>query len=251
MWYQHSEDTGGDAIDFVRRFYCLSFTEAVNELLKSTHTLTAVCKNSEVPKPFTLPPRNFSDTRVVRYLTETRGIDLEVAQHFIDAGTLYEDSEYHNCVFVGLDEQGVPRYAHKRSSYPSSGFRCDVEGSDKEHYAFHHLGTSPELNVFEAPIDMLSYITLNKYDWQRHSYIALGGVGASPLFSLLERQPHIVAVALCLDNDSAGVKACERIEKQLLKNGYGIRKELPREKDWNEDLNCYEMKEPDINELSQ
>lgn len=241
MWYQHSEETGGDAIDFVRRFYGHSFAEAVNKLSKSNKSLTSVFNKPKYTKPFALPPRNFSSAHVVCYLTEMRGIDAEVVQHFIDAGTLYEDSEYHNCVFVGLDENDVPRYAHKRSSYESSGFRCDVEGSDKEYYAFHHLGTSPELYVFEAPIDMLSYITLNKDDWQRHSYIALGGVGASPLFSLLERQPHIVAVAICLDNDRAGIKACERIEKQLLEKGYGVRKEIPREKDWNKRLTANEQ----------
>ena len=79
---------------------------------------------------------------------------------FVKAGLLYEDAEYHNAVFVGTDTDGVPRHAHKRSanSY-GKAFRLNVEGSDPR-YSFHYVGTGRSLYVFEAPIDMLSFITL-------------------------------------------------------------------------------------------
>ncbi|MEY8387863.1 DUF3991 domain-containing protein [Oscillospiraceae bacterium 38-13] len=35
-----------------------------------------------------------------------RGIASQVIQRFLDAGLLYEDAPYHNCVFVGRDGSG-------------------------------------------------------------------------------------------------------------------------------------------------
>ena len=40
----------------------------------------------------------------------------EVITHFAKQHTLYEDKEHHNAVFVGVDENGVPRQASKRST---------------------------------------------------------------------------------------------------------------------------------------
>ena len=37
-----------------------------------------------------------------------RRVSREVVTHFARSGLLYEDAQYHNCVFVGTDEQGVP-----------------------------------------------------------------------------------------------------------------------------------------------
>ena len=42
---------------------------------------------------------------------------------------------------------------------------------------------------------------------------------------------------LCLDHDIPGMKAAERIKKQLLEMGYGdTETDLSQYKDWNEDL---------------
>ena len=72
----------------------------------------------------------------------------------------YEDIPYHNAVFVGRDENGVARHTHKRStnSYGSS-FRISVESSDPR-CSFHHSGTDGTLFVFEAPIDLMSFIMM-------------------------------------------------------------------------------------------
>ena len=84
---------------------------------------------------------------------------------FVRAGLLYEscekfkDREYHNAVFVGKDENGVPRHAHKRSlNSLGKTFRINVEGSDPR-CSFHYTGTSNRLYVFEAPIDLMSFLS--------------------------------------------------------------------------------------------
>ena len=54
----------------------------------------------------------------------------------------------------------------------------DITGSDKS-YPFRYEGNGNQLFVFEAPIDLLSFICLYPQDWQTRSYLALGGVSLS------------------------------------------------------------------------
>lgn len=61
-----------------------------------------------------------------------------------------------NAVFVGMDENGVPRHAHKRGTV--GGYKGKCPGSWPS-YSFHWVGTGDKLYVFEAPVDVLSYIT--------------------------------------------------------------------------------------------
>ena len=52
-------------------------------------------------------------------------------------------------------------------------FRQDIAGSDKS-YPFRYEGNGNQLFVFEAPIDLLSFICLYPQDWQTRSYLADG-----------------------------------------------------------------------------
>ena len=169
------------------------------------------------------------------YLIKHRSIARDVVAHFAKAGLLYEDAEYHNAVFVGTDVEGVPRHAHKRSanSY-GKAFRLNVEGSDPR-YSFHYVGTDRSLYVFEAPIDMLSFITLYPENWQRHSYVACCGTSIQPVLQMLEQTPQLDTVLLCLDNDEAGHQASRRMREQL-EVRYSVECLIPENKDWNDDL---------------
>lgn len=191
-WYDHAEERGGHAVSFVQRFYHLSYPEAVTMLLggeMGTVYPSAQERVEEPPKPFVLPSANSNMRRVYAYLVKHRNIDRSVVAHFAREKLLYEDADYHNAVFVGTDEDGVPRHAHKRSANSfGKAFRLNVEGCDP-HHSFHHIGTDGSLYVFEAPIDMLSYITLHPEGWQSHSYVACCGTSIQPVLKLLERQP--------------------------------------------------------------
>ena len=217
-WFDHASRQGGRAISFVQRFYDLSYPEAVSLLLdgQQGQAYPAVTHREEPPrKPFVLPEANPNMRRVFAYLVKQRHIDRQVVAHFAKAKTLFEDSKYHNCVFVGTDEQGVPRHAHKRStnSY-GKAFRQNVEGSDPR-YSFHHLGNDGDLYVFEAPIDMLSFITMYPEDWKAHSYVACCGTSGLPVLHLLSQMPQVREVFLCLDSDEAG-QAADIVVRELL-----------------------------------
>ena len=246
-WYDHAVEKGGYAIDFVRRFYNLSFPEAVTMLLGGEQGQSyqpADQKKQEPPKPFVLPSAHTDMRRVYAYLVKSRLIDREVVSFFAKQKLLYESSEkskdgtkeYHNAVFVGYDENGIARHAHKRGLYTEGkGFKGNVDGCHPA-YSFHYTGTDNMLFVFEAPIDMLSYITLHPQNWQDHSYVALCGVGGQAMMKILELNPQLQEVTLCLDNDEAGHKASERLKNQLAESGCQNRRIISREKDWNEDL---------------
>ena len=231
-WYRHSQSKGGGPIDFVMEFYGRSFTEAVQLL---TGELGEGKPEQTAPPPlsdFRLPPRSPDPGQVKRYLTEARRIDEDVTGFFFSTGDIYEEAAHHNAVFVGRDESGIPRYAHQRGT--TGNFRLDVKGSDKA-FNFCYRGEGERLFVFEAPIDLLSFLCLFKKEWQKQSYLALGGVGEKALLRFLSDRPNIKTVYLCLDSDNAGNDACSRLA-ELVPEGLTVHRLVPLFKDWNEVL---------------
>lgn len=239
-WYDHAAEKGGCAIDFVQMFYGRSFPDAVTMLLNGEQGQAyrpSEQRKSEPPRPFVLPEANHDMRRVYAYLTRTRCLDREVVSAFARMKMIYEDARYHNAVFVGFDKDGIARHAHKRGTYTQGEpFKGNVDGCDPR-YSFHHTGQGDTVYVFEAPIDMLSFLSLYQQDWQRHSYVSLCGVAEHALLQLLEESPQVKKIGLCLDNDKAGIKARKRLASILVGKGYSeVFSLLPQQKDWNEDL---------------
>lgn len=237
LWFHQYDRTGGDAIDFVRRFYNKSYPEAVEYLLGCCGGTLSVSPpiQRKPPKPFVLPGRNENMRRVYAYLLKHRKIDREVLCAFVGRNMVYESFPHHNAVFVGFDVDGVPRHAHKRGSGQISTYKGNQDGSLPE-YSFHWHGQSDRLYLFEAPIDMLSFISMNKNGWKRHSYAAACGVSDQVLWQMMKDNPNIESVFLCLDNDEPGQAAVSRISEKLLTHGVPHEILIPTRKDWNEDL---------------
>ena len=185
LWYHQYEQKGGDAIDFVRRFYNKDYAEAVEMLLNNCggQIITSPPIEKE-NKPFELPPRNDRMSRVFSYLLLTRGIDKDVLYEFVRRKMIYESADFHNAVFVGYDSNGKPRHAHKRGTVTSNPYKGNVAGSQPE-FSFRFNGTSDKIFLFEAPIDMLSFISMHKENWKNHSYSAPCFVSDRVLFQCL------------------------------------------------------------------
>ena len=154
-------------------------------------------------------------------------------------GKIYESSDFHNAVFVGYDSNGKPRHAHKRGTVTNNPYKGNAAGSQPE-FSFHWHGTSDKIYLFEAPIDMLSYMSMHKENWKEHSYAASCSVSDGVLFQCLNDNTNIKNVFLCFDNDEAGQTANKRIADKL--NKLNIQNEIliPTHKDWNEDLTLSE-----------
>ena len=240
-WFDHKNQVGGGAIKFMQEFYDMDFQTAVQELLGQTvtplsHSPPKVSAKEE-KKEFKLPEANANMHRVYAYLIKQRFIAPDIISYFAKQHTLYEDKEHHNAVFVGVDENGVPRQASKRStnSYGNS-FRITCQDSDTR-YSFAHFGESKRLYVFEAPIDMMSFLTLYPKDWQKHSCIAMNGVYENAVLAALKNHSNLSEVILCVDNDEGGIEAVDRLKDILTENGYtDVKRLAPKFKDWNEVL---------------
>ena len=244
-WYDHAEERGGHAVSFVQRFYGLSYPDAVTMLLGGelgTAYPSAGERTEEPVKSFALPPANKDMRRVFAYLIKHRGIARDVVAHFAKAGLLYEDAEYHNAVFVGYDENGIARHAHKRGTSSESTYKGNAESCDPR-YSFHWTGMDNRLYLFEAPIDMLSFISLHKDNWRSHSYATCCGVSDQVLWQMLKDNPNIGYVNLCLDNDEPGQKANKRISDKLFTQRIPHEILIPTRKDWNENLLFIEQEE--------
>jgi hypothetical protein len=236
LWFHQYEQVGGDAVDFVRRFYNKDYAEAVQMLLNGGggQIITSQPFLKQTTE-FKLPPRNDRMSRLFSYLLLNRGIDKDVLYEFVRNKMIYESADYHNVIFVGYDRNGKPRHAHKRGTVKSNSYKGNVAGSQPE-FSFHWYGTSDRIYLFEAPIDMLSFISMHKENWQEHSYAASCSVSDRVLFQCLKDNPNINKVFLCFDNDNAGQTANKRIAEKF--NLMNIQNEIliPTHKDWNEDL---------------
>lgn len=237
LWFHQYDRVGGDAIDFARRFYNMDYPEAMEFLLGDTNGVLVAAEPIEKkpPEPFKLPPRNENMNRVFAYLMSSRGIERDVVYEFAHKEMIYESAKYHNVVFVGFDKEGNAVHANLRGTGKESTFKGNAPNSIPE-YSFHWNGTNGKLYLFEAPIDMLSYISMNKNRWKENSYAACCGVSDRVIFQMLSDDPNIKTVYLCFDNDIAGEKANKRISDKLFIKGIETNILVPKHKDWNEDL---------------
>ncbi len=230
-WFRHSQSKGGLPVDFVMEFYGKSFPEAVQMLTGEPGE--AQPEAGPAPSPaFRLPLRNVTNANILNYLTQERKLSPSLVNFFIAAGDIYEDSSHHNVVFVGRDADGHPRYASSRGI--NGKFRQDAAGAEKA-FGFAHRGTDKQLLVFEAPIDLLSFIELFPKNWQQHNYLSLGGVSGKALQQFLSERPDVERVFLCLDADKAGEDACKRLTA-LMPDTVSVTRIQPCMKDWNDVL---------------
>ena len=230
-WFRHSQSKGGFPVDFVMEFYGKSFPEAVQMLTGEPGE--AQPEADPAPSPaFRLPLRNVTNANILNYLTQERKLSPSLVNFFIAAGDIYEDAAHHNVVFVGRDADGHPRYASSRGIQEK--FRQDATGAEKA-FGFAHRGIDKQLLVFEAPIDLLSFIELFPKNWQQHNYLSLGGVSGKALRQFLSERPDVERVFLCLDADKAGEDAYKRLAA-LLPDTVSVTRIQPCMKDWNDVL---------------
>lgn len=221
VWHWKSRDIGGkSALKYLIYVEGVPFVEAVQLLCEESPMYIPVQHEAverERP-PFRLPNPTLNNDRVTRYLLG-RGISLPTIRYCIERKILYESAEYHNCVFLGKDSQGEPKYAALRGIYDyGKTFKREAPGSNKAYgFCIPPRKDSSTVAVFEAAIDAMAEMTLcgsmaNK--WR----LSLGGISASEkeppaLQEFLQQHPEIRTIELRLDNDSPGRMASAHIQK--------------------------------------
>ena len=227
-YFRHSTANGGHPVDFVMKFYQVPFPEAVRMLIQEEPE--AAGEPSE--KQFFPPFKSDSSDNLMRYLSRDRGLSPNLIRRFLSWNLIYEEMGTCNAVFVGKDPQGNIRFAHKRGTRGS--FRADHSGSDKS-YSFSYRGGNEELFVFEAPIDLLSFINLYPDGYKEKNFLSLGGVAPKALSQFVQDQPDLKRIHLCLDADQAGEDASQRLA-EVIPEGVLVDRYRPIMKDWNEVL---------------
>lgn len=261
LWFDHYDQTGGKTVSFVEKYFGLKYPEAMLMILGETAgqtverrpvsniaRVTSVATTSlpkKTEKEFHLPPKNSNMNRVKAYLEKTRGLSSDIVEIFAKNNLIYEAADYHNVVFVGCDKYGTPRHAHKRSSGQNCGWRANQAGSDGR-YSFNWRGKSNQVFLFEAPIDMMSYINLYTDQWYEDTYIAACSVSEAALLQMLQDKPNLNTIYICFDNDGPGQRAAESLSQKLTKSGYNVQILVPKLKDWNEDLLSFRQKEGEV-----
>lgn len=249
-WYWWSQGKGGtSALDYLIIVEGYEFKDACNYLsdLMNVSAPVTTFYHPKPAKPFELPVKDKNNDLVIRYLCEVRKIDKDIVDDFISKGMIYQSANFKNAVFVGYDKD-KPAYAFKRSIFKN--FKLDHSRSNK---AFSFSFTNPNssvLHVFEAAIDLLSYMTILKLDHQdfkQYNYLSLAGASDKiaskteadipiALKSFLERNKNIKTLIFHLDNDEVGIGATSKIIK-VLSNKYQCIDDYPKGfKDVNEEL---------------
>lgn len=239
------EEAGGSQIDFLRVFMGLGFADAVSWLLAFSGYQKSEDVNLKYMAPkaerkekreFQLPPPASHNNRLYSYLMKERCLSKEIIDYFVQAGLIYESKPYHNVVFKGLDKEGNCRFASMRGTFDKDGksFKGDVEGNDKT-YGFNVVREdSKRVYVFEAAIDLMSYMDIHGLD--KGNMLALGMLSDAPLETFLQEHPEITEIVFCLDNDIHGRNATKELLKKYYERGYDVEDAPPLSdvKDMNE-----------------
>ncbi|MCL2547452.1 MAG: DUF3991 and toprim domain-containing protein [Oscillospiraceae bacterium] len=227
-WYWWTQGFGRvSALDYLIEVRKMSLSCAVEQILGQrlyyprpapAGRPSPPCNTS--PKEFILPRKSKTTHRMAAYLMK-RGIDPAIIKHCHDLGLLYESDPYGNAVFVGKDGNGVIRYAASRGE----NFMGEASGS-KKRYSFGVPAATPSgtIQLFESPIDLLSYATLMKLHrrdpWQ-DDLLSLSGVSKAmqklpaALERHFERTPNTHTVICRFDNDETGRMAAAAIQELL------------------------------------
>ena len=245
-WYWFSRGIGGySALDYLTKVEGVHFVRAVELITGASAEQHYTPKPREQPPKKLLVPELSRDTSQVKRYLMRRGIDPEIIDYGIRNALIFETAEYHNALFVGYDTNGIARYGAVRSTF--TPYKGDLTGSDK-HFSFSFYGRkSGHLHLFEAAIDLLSYVSIMKIDgkdWQQDAFLSLAGVfqmkrqNVLPvaLEQYLKDHPEVKTIHLHLDNDEVGRGATEGI-MNALRDKYELIDEPPESgKDVNDAL---------------
>lgn len=253
LWYWFTKQVGGkSAIDYLMKVKDYKFIDAVKQVMGNIQIKEPIIYKQEeksLDRKLVLPSKAENNNKAINYLL-SRGISKDIIDYCIENNLLYEDSKNHNVVFIGYDENNIPKYAFYRATNEQR-IMGEAKGSYKK-YSFK-INAEKESNIvhlFESSIDLLSFATilnLENRNWREENMLSLGGIYTSKydpdkskiplaLTEFLKRNPNVNKIFLHLDRDLAGRNATQFLQ-QVLSEKYVIKcATAPFGKDMNEYL---------------
>ena len=251
-FYHWTADEKGGPVDFVMKYGNITYQEAVAQLIGEryeAYVRETISYEKEEKGPIVLPDKAENFKRAYWYLVSLRGIEPEIVSVLMNEKKVYQEAKYGNCVFVGYDENQLPKYCSMRGTYANKAFKKDVTNSEKT-YPFILEGKSDLVFVCESPIDAMSHATFAKlygHDWRQDHRISLGCTWDGALEKYLQWHPEIKRIVFALDNDYlakdkdncyrnwgqlAAAKWCDKYSEK----GYEVALHKPHLNDFSEDL---------------
>lgn len=264
----NSRNVSGNAVTYLMNVYNLSFQHAVKKINDDLgdNALSSFKKpEPSYPSEFNYDVKEVSSTEnVYNYLVHDRKIDPDLVQAFIKADLIKEDS-YKNVVFkwkekgelIGANLQGTREIPEEKRIHADRSYFKKVLPTTKEatNSGFNFTRGYPDkLYFFEAPIDLLSYLSLNRAKLTNCRLISMDGLKQQTVFQtikntlkeLKENGRDLKSITLCVDNDSAGKEFIDKLNQYNLqvKDGPSIPIEsdipnMPKGQtkwDWNNEL---------------
>lgn len=266
-FYWHKYNVKGNIIDFCKMVFKDSYTDAIKRLLNfkkgTVQSLDSKykkynyqSKNQSVQlldtkKEFVLPERAKEIKHAFAYLVYSRCINKNIVNMCIKEGIIrqFKEKKHIYVGFIGKDKNNDAKYLMLRSTLTGTNFKKEYENSNKS-YGFkvfnkesvQSLDRYKDIYIFESPIDLLSYMTLNpNKTLENNIFLSMGGVSSLALEQfIVDYKPKIGSINICFDNDNAGQINANKIKNKLSSvqslDSKNIHILKPIYKDYNEQL---------------
>ncbi|MGH1707633.1 DUF3991 domain-containing protein [Enterococcus gallinarum] len=207
LFIENNGNFGGGPIDFVQKVVGIEdFKSAVHHITGSEYEISDVAPSGQ--QEFTYNKENERDfVRAKKYLTEDRCIDEEIVSVLHNKGLLQQDKR--NNVLLLWNDHGKIAGCSEKGTIPDSTWKKIQIGSDSKIGFNVRNGEPKKLKFFEAGVDLMSYMSLNKSNLKDTWFVSMEGLKPETVYHYLEEAQQvspsgIEEIALCVDNDEAG-----------------------------------------------
>lgn len=227
-WNSQIEDgkvVSGDTIDFVKRFFNKSHMEALTYLAEEEHEkLTTQEKMAKPKEPFQYYFQHANTFQEARnYLVNERKISPVLVDTLHKKGFIQQD-KYNQCVFVWSDTgkavgASIIGSEYNPEKYGKRGRFKGIARNSESNFGFNvTLGTPNRLYIFESPVDLLSYWTMNP-QLKNCMLAEMEGLKEQSVYKFMNNMivskgatPY-EGIYLGIDNDPAGQRFFDNLSK--------------------------------------
>ena len=226
----------GNSVDFLVNCMGYGLVDAVQALTEISTAASAPSTATQQDTVNNIPPQFPAPVdgrykNLFAYLTG-RAISAKTIQALVSRKIIYQEKKHNNIVFINFERD----FAELHGTYTyGKSFHGIVPNC--RHDGFWWFRTSKNAitaYICEAAIDAISLYELHKMQKnpQDAYYISIAGVAKQAAIDRLKNSQLVPVIAV--DNDDAGQKCRER--------NVSLAYILPKNKDWNDDLNALQKK---------
>lgn len=209
-WFSH--DTGGGPIQCIQAIYDVSVDEAIHILLNgNTQRFDPPTEKTNTSRStvFHEPVKSDDGWRIVyAYLIITRRLSPDIVGDLAKNGFLYPTKSKNGCMnicFLHKTSSGSTGASFEGTS-TYSRFKKEAPPSSKDKGFSIKRGSPDKVYLFEAPIDLMSFMDLHR-EIDNAVFVSMGGLKHTIAEYYISSGKPVIS---CVDNDGAGDKFNER-----------------------------------------